>query len=158
MTIRDEEELMAYLKTMKDVHGLVGAVEYLDAGEEIGERLSDFFNNKKFEGSALFVGLYEGFGNMSNRNESFMISGQMTALVKFKDRSEMLAKRKKSREDLQKVIRKIIEEQEENAEDGQLFKYDFKVYANKFMPVTRPTNVDALGYNIDFEISFYPNI
>lgn len=157
MEIRNEEQLLQFLEKMKTEYlpDDIKAVEYLDSGFELKDRLQSFYNNKKSIGTALFVGLFEGVGSHHKRNNLYTFAGQLTTLHKFteENQSDVLTKRRITREALQKVISKITEVQEDLQMEATPFMWKFSVYQSKFNPIYKPVNQNVLGYQLDFDFT-----
>lgn len=157
--IKNEADLLAYLKGFPVEFSELKDVVYLDAtGDTFEQRLSNYFSNS-YKGVALFLGLFDGVYEDTGGYSRYTFQGQLTVLKKHDKTKpdELIGVRQATRELLLRILGKMKTDADEARQEDFVNEYSVNVWMNKFYPVSKPANVDAYGFSIDFDLTVAVN-
>lgn len=152
--IRNEVELMAYFDGLVgEIDGL-GHVVYVDAGDDIDEKVREFLLNTNLGGECvLFVWLGEGDMELRSGLSEFMMQGLMCMGAEAEDKkaSTLLAVRTRTRECLLNVFGRVMVDEEESRLSDFDNRWEMKHEA-KFLPTSDLAMTNIYGWTVGFEV------
>ena len=159
ISIKDEIELDAYIRSVAGGIEEIKAVLYVDVDDDLDEITENYFKNH-FKGTVLFFGIFEEKLSANSGLTWSTPQLQATILAKYNKQKpgELIAVRDAVKKLMVKFIHKIKADQEENYEQSagrgdSGYHWTFKLHNDLIMPIAMDKS-NSRGWSCDFEIGF----
>lgn len=167
ITVKNPQDLHDYCEGLARQFGEIEAFVYLDSGEEMDNRIQNYFNNQYKGGVALFLGMFETDETPNRRGLALAtISAQLTVLKKADTTKtgELIKVRNDTWSLLLRVLGRIEMDYDEARHNFDEIGYEptdltaiVPARNRQLLPVTKPANVKVYGYAVDLDIRISVN-